>query len=160
MKSAGSISKMLNQKIEHINPDELGKYQIESEFSISRKVSAGDWSDEEGDAELLRIREEVKQITDAYSSSQYTWYREMYHHHAETGLGLSYLQDLIISYDMIIHLLEKCIDYRRLLISGPKADEVSSIYLEMLSEYQQRREDILSSSFWQEHHPPAAEVLS
>lgn len=161
MRTTNTISRMLNQKIEHINPEELGKYQIESEIGICRKVASGEWNDEEGDAEILRIRGEIKQITAAYSSSQYTWYREMYHHHAQSELGLSFMRELSISYEMIMHLLEKCINYRTLFLSGPpNSDEVIPIYQEMLSEYQQKRKDILSSEFWKEHHQPAEEVQS
>jgi len=160
MKSTSSISKMLNQKIECINPEELGKYLIESEFGICRRFSSGEWKEEDADAELQRLHQEVRDAADNLSIYQYLKFREAYHINAENELVSSNLQDLIRCYDMIEHLLHKCIDYRSLFLSGHKADEVIPIYQEMLSEYQQRRADILSSSFWKEHHPPAAEVLS
>lgn len=159
MKSTSSISKMLNQKIECINPEELGKYLIESEFGICRRFSSGEWKEEDADAELQRLHQEVRDAADNLSIYQYLKFREAYHINAENELVSSNLQDLIRCYDMIEHLLHKCIDYRRLFLSSPH-DELIPIYQEMLSEYQQRRADILSSSFWKEHHPPAAEVLS
>lgn len=155
MKSISTINRELNQKIENTSPDELGKYLHAAEMNICNQIASGAWREEEADAELERIRQEVKDASDSLSIYQYLQFRESYNDAAITALGLSYFQDLIRLYDCIESLLRVLIMKSQNLHEDESRSEG---WRELMLQYQQKREEVSSCKFWQEHHSDAAEV--
>lgn len=155
MKSINTINRELNQKIENTSPDELGKYLHAAEMNICKQFSSGAWREEEAGAELEKIRQGVKDAADNLSIYQYLQFRESYNDAAIIALGLSYFQDLIKCYNCIESLLQVLIMKSQNL----QEDETRSEgWRELMLQYQQKRDEITSCKFWQEHHPDAAEV--
>lgn len=155
MKSISTINRELNQKIENTSPDELGKYLHNAEMNICNQVASKTWSEEEGDAELEKIRQEVMDAADNLSIYQYLQFRESYNDAAITALGLSYFGDLIRLYDCIDWLLRIIIIKTGTLEEN---DERIKSWIELLEIYKKHKEEVSSCKFWQENHPDAAEA--